>query len=46
MPPKAREDHERGVRDLAARLGPERFQVARSQGRGRGSDDVLAMLLP
>jgi predicted ATPase len=44
--PSARDEHDRGVRDLGTRLGEEKLLAARRQGRELGADGVLARLLP
>ena len=42
----ARDEHDRGLRDLAARLGEDGLLAARREGRELGADGVLARILP
>ena len=44
--PAAQAEHERGLRDLAARLGDDGLLAARREGRELGAERVLARLLP
>jgi hypothetical protein len=45
IPAAGREDYERAVRTLAARLGQDRFEAARLEGRALGPSGVLARVL-
>jgi hypothetical protein len=44
VPPQAAAAHEQALADLAARLGPERFEAARRQGRSMSPNEALVTL--